>query len=150
MTQTPNGNAPQTPPGDAPPPPPSDTPDAPEPPAAAPGAAALVGPENSDAKTMAMLCHLLAIFTGWIAPLIIWLVKKNESKFVDQQGKEALNFELTVLIGVVVGIVTSFICVGVFILLAVQVLNIVFNILATIAVNKGQPYRYPFAIRFIS
>jgi len=99
---------------------------------------------------MAMLCHLLAIFTYWIGPLIIWLVKKDQSPFVNQQGKEALNFELTLMIGVVAGVATICIAVGGIILLAVSVVNIVFGILSTIAVNRGEPYRYPVCIRFIT
>ena len=118
----------------------------PAPPETQPPAAA---PPSKDECTMAMLCHLLAIFTGWIAPLIIWLIKKDESRFVDQQGKEALNFELTLMIGFVAGALTTCILIGFFILAAVQVVNIVFGILSTIAVNKGEPYRYPLCIRFI-
>jgi len=109
----------------------------------------LVSAESPDAKTMGMLCHLLAIFTWWIAPLVIWLIKKDQSPFVNQQGKEALNFELTMMIGVVAGFLTACILIGWVILLAVWVLNIVFGIISTITVNKGQPYRYPICIRFI-
>lgn len=139
-------NAPNTPDGNVPPPP--QTP----PPAAGPveGApAGLVSAESPDAKSMAMLCHLLAIFTGWIAPLIIWLIKKDQSPFVNQQGKEALNFELTLIIGFLVGGLTSCIGIGIFIILATWVVNIVFGIISTITVNKGLPYRYPVCIRFI-
>ena len=123
-------------------------------PAPAPGVigtntAGMVSAESADAKTMAMLCHLLAIFTWWIAPLIIWLIKKDQSPFVNQQGKEALNFELTLIIGVVVGFLTACLLIGWFILAGVWVVNVVFGILSTITVNKGQPYRYPICIRFI-
>ena len=114
----------------------------------------MVGPENDDARTMAMLCHLLAIFTGWIGPLVIWLIKKDQSRFVNQQGKEALNFELTLVVAIGACIVLAFIPVINFLVClawpAVVVCNIVFNILATVKVNGGQPYRYPVAIRFIS
>lgn len=106
-------------------------------------------PPSKDECTMAMLCHLLAIFTGFIAPLVIWLMKKDESAFVDRQGKEALNFQLTLLIGVVAGVLTACFGVGFVILAAVSVVNIVFGILSTMTVNKGQPYRYPVCIRFI-
>jgi hypothetical protein len=109
----------------------------------------LVSAESPDAKTMAMLCHLLAIFTGWIAPLIIWLMKKDQSPFVNQQGKEALNFELTLIIGFLAGALTICIGIGIFIIIATYVVNIVFGIMSTITVNKGQPYRYPICIRFI-
>ena len=156
MSDTPEPNAGPSPGEEAPLPPPPDaapTPPpgegAPAPAAPAPGEPQLVGPETSDAKTMAMLCHLLAIFTGFIVPLIIWLIKKDESRFVDQQGKEVLNFELTLLIAFVVGIATSCIVIGFFVIIAAQVCNIVFGILATIEVNKGNPYRYPVCIRFI-
>ena len=62
----------------------------------------LVSAESPDAKTMGMLAHLLVIFTGFIGPLIIWLIKKDQSPFVNQQGKEALNWGLTLMIGWVV------------------------------------------------
>ena len=133
-------NAPQQ----TPPPAPAD--------AAGPGVAqapGLVSAESPDAKTWAMIAHLLAIFFGWLPPLIIWLVKKDESPFVNQQGKEALNFELTLLIGFIVGAVTAVIVIGFLIIIAAWVLNIVFNIIATMEVNKGKPYRYPICIRFI-
>ena len=125
-----------------------------ESPAPAPGPAGgaptgLVSAESPDAKTMAMLCHLLGIFTWWLAPLIIWLIKKDQSPFVNQQGKEALNFQLTLVIGCVVGALTSCIGIGFFVLAAIWVVNIVFGIISTITVNKGQPYRYPVCIRFI-
>ena len=145
MTENPSTDSGQDAPEGAGVPPPS--------PAAPPeptGEPRLVGPESSDAKTMAMLCHLLAIFTYWIGPLIIWLVKKDQSPFVNQQGKEALNFELTLMIGVVAGVATICIAVGGIILAAVSVVNIVFGILSTIAVNRGEPYRYPVCIRFIT
>jgi hypothetical protein len=111
--------------------------------------AGMVSAESPDAKTMAMLCHLLAMLTGLIVPLIIWLIKKDESPFVNQQGKEVVNFELTCLIGAVIGGATICIFIGFVILAAVFVVNIVFGIISTITVNKGLPYRYPICIRFI-
>ena len=57
----------------------------------------------NDVKTMAMLCHLLAIFTTFIAPLIIWLLKKNDHPFINEQGKEALNFQITVVLASIGG-----------------------------------------------
>lgn len=104
---------------------------------------------SKDAKTWAMLCHLLAIFTGFLAPLIIWLIKKDEEPFVDEHGKEALNFQITVFIASFVSGILTMVCVGVFMLLAVAIANIIFCILATVKANNGQPYRYPVSIRFI-
>jgi uncharacterized Tic20 family protein len=115
--------------------------------------AGMVSAESPEAKTMGMLAHLLVIFTVFIGPLIIWLMKKEQSPFVNQQGKEALNWAITILIGFVGCMVIGFIpFVNLVVCLlwpAVVVCNIVFGILSTITVNKGQPYRYPVCIRII-
>ena len=127
-------------------------------PAPAPGPAGgaptgLVSAESPDAKTMGMLAHLLVIFTGFIGPLIIWLIKKDQSPFVNQQGKEALNWAITIVIGYVGCMVIGFIPIVQLVVCliwpAVLVCNVVFGILSTIKVNSGQPYRYPICIRFI-
>ena len=129
-----------------------DIPSPPEPPTGqgmtGEGPAPSGGPPSKDACTMAMLAHLLGIFTGFIGALIIWMVKK-EDPFVDDQGKEALNFQLTLLIGYVIGVVTSCIVIGWLILPALYVVNIIFCILGTVAANNGQKYRYPFNLRMV-
>ncbi len=104
---------------------------------------------SKDARTWAMLCHLLAVFTGFIAPLIIWLIKKDEDPFIDNQGKEALNFQITVAIAMIASLLLCFACIGFVLVPAVAIVDIVFCILATIKVNSGQAYRYPFSIRLI-
>lgn len=104
---------------------------------------------DKDSRTMGMLCHLLAIFTGFIGPLIIWLVKKDTSPFVDDQGKESLNFQLTMLIAWVIAGVLSCFVIGIFMYPVIFVLNLVLCIMATMAANSGKAYRYPFAIRII-
>jgi len=104
---------------------------------------------KKDDRNMAMLCHLLAIFTGFLGPLIIWLIKKDDSPFVDDQGKEALNFQLTVLIAMVVSGFLTIICIGAVMLVAVWIVDIIFCILASIKASRGEAYRYPMSIRFI-
>ena len=104
---------------------------------------------SKDARTWAMLCHLLAIFTGFIAPLVIWLIKKEEDPFIDSQGKEALNFQITVAMAMIVAWLLCFASIGVFLVPAVAIVDIVFCVLATIKVNSGQAYRYPLSIRLI-
>jgi hypothetical protein len=98
---------------------------------------------------MAMLCHLLAIFTGFLGPLVIWLVKKDSSPFVDDQGKEALNFWLTVTIALIVCSVTSFLCIPAIIGMGIWVAALVFSIMGTMKANNGIAYRYPLNIRLI-
>jgi uncharacterized Tic20 family protein len=129
-----------------PPPPPTAEPVPPES-ATAPPAVPTFTDLTSEDKTMGMLCHLLGV-VGFVGPLIIWLVKKDQSKFVDDQGKEALNFHLTLLIGHVIGAATICFTAGL-INLAIQVLGIVFAIIGGMEANKGVAYRYPFAIRMI-
>jgi len=103
---------------------------------------------TAEDKQMGMLCHLLGVLLGFVGPLIIWLIKKDQSKFVDSQGKEALNFHLTLLIGHVIGAATSCVTLGI-INMVLWVVGLVFGIMGTIEANKGNEYRYPFAIRMI-
>lgn len=107
------------------------------------------GKPSKDACMWAMLCHLLAIFTGFIAPLIIWLIKKGEDPFVDHHGKEALNFQITVAIALIISWLLCFVCVGVVLLPAVWIADLVFLIIAAIKANNGEAYRYPVSIRLI-
>ena len=104
---------------------------------------------TTDDKNMATIAHVLGIFTSFLGPLIIWMVKKEQSPFVDDQGKEALNFQLTLLIGYVVAAVTTIVCIGPFIAMGLSVVAIIFGIMGAVATNKGEAYRYPLNIRFI-
>ena len=111
-----------------------------------PGPGGGPAPDN-DSITFALLCHLLGIFTGFVGPLIIWLLKKDTSPFVDNQGKEALNFQITALIATV-GCIFGFCFIHVLFVI-VQVTRIVLGIMATVEASKGVAYRYPVTIRFI-
>ncbi len=104
---------------------------------------------GKDAANMAMLCHLLAIFTSFIGPLIIWLAKKDDDPFIDDQGKEALNFQITVLLAMIVSGLLCFVCIGFILLTLVWTANLVFCVIASVKAGNGQAYRYPLAIRFI-
>jgi len=109
---------------------------------------------ESDEKTMGMLSHILGAVTSFVGPLIIWMIKKDESPFVNDQGKEALNFQITVVIGYVVAMILTFVplvgCVTVILFPALGIASLVFGILGGLDANKGKPYRYPFALRLIS
>ena len=106
---------------------------------------------QQDDKTMAMIAHLLGIVSGFIGALVIWLINKDKADkaFVIDQSKEALNFQITLLIGYIIGIVLSFIVIGVFLNLALMVANLVLCIMAGMKANNGESYRYPFALRLI-
>jgi len=102
---------------------------------------------SNDSKNMAMLCHLLAIFTSFIAPLIIWLIKKETDPFVDRHGKEALNFQIFIVIAFAIS--TIIVCLAPFLYPIIAVFNTIFCIIASIKASKGEEYRYPLPFRFL-
>lgn len=111
-------------------------------------APAPVKSSKSEDNTLAILAHVLGIVIGFIGPLVIYLVKPEEG-YVKNQAKEALNFQITVLIGYIIGWVLTVILIGTVIVAAVGVVNLIFCIMAAMAVSKGEDYKYPFAIRLI-
>ena len=104
---------------------------------------------EKDDRTFGMLAHLLGLFTFFVGPLVIWLVKKDESPFVDDQGKEALNFQICMTIGIVVSYFAFMLFIGCLTLPALLIANLVLSIMATVKANEGVVYRYPFNIRLI-
>jgi uncharacterized Tic20 family protein len=97
----------------------------------------------------AMLAHLGGILLGIIAPLIVWAMYKDRDQFVKDQSVEALNFQITIAIAAVISMVLMVVIVGIFTLLATIVASIVFSVLGGMTANRGEPYRYPFALRLV-
>jgi len=110
---------------------------------------------ESQARNWAVLIHLSALlgfiipFGNIIAPLVIWLIKKEESPFIDDQGKEAVNFQISMTIYAIISAILIVIIVGFVLLIAVGILEIIFIIIAAINASNGVKYRYPLSIRFI-
>ena len=111
---------------------------------------------NKDARMWAMFPHLAALlgFGVWglgfvVGPLIVWLVKKDEFAFVDEHGKEAVNFQISMLIYMIIAGLLCFACVGFVLLPVVGIVDLIFLIVAAIKANNGEHYRYPLSIRFI-
>lgn len=107
-----------------------------------------------DEKQWAMFTHLgllsnVVMGLAFLGPLVLWLVGREKGSFVDEQGKEALNFGITITIANVIAFVTTFIFIGIVIGLAVFAVWLIFMILAIVASNKGESYRYPISIRFV-
>lgn len=135
--------------------------------------------KKSDETTWAMLCHLSSLssmigipFGNILGPLIIWLIKKEESAFVDQQGRESLNFQISLFI---YGVGALFFCLIVFGLILMTIIaneeiaflipifflvtfvvffliwitSIILTIIAAIQAKNGRIYRYPFIFRFL-
>ena len=101
-------------------------------------------------KDMAVLAHLLPLFVGFWAPLIIFLMNKDESVHVAKEAKESLNFAITMAIALIVAWLLCFVVIGFLLLPVVGIAVLVFTIIATIQAKDGVPYRYPINIRFIS
>lgn len=104
----------------------------------------------ADQRLWATLTHVGGILLGFVAPLITYLVLKDRGAFVRAHTATALNFQLTLLIAYVVGVITSLLLIGYLIILAAAVLALIFGIIAAIAANKGEFYSYPMAIKFVS
>lgn len=113
------------------------------------------GEPNNEAKQWAFFAHLSALvgfivpFGSLLGPLIIWQLKKNEMPFVDDQGKEALNFQITMAIAFVACCILMLILIGFLLAVIVGLVDLIYTIIAAIAANNGQAYRYPFNLRLI-
>jgi uncharacterized Tic20 family protein len=104
---------------------------------------------TSDERTFAILSHVLSLVVGILGPLIIWLIKKDESQYVNECAKESLNFQITVYIGLIIGGITAAILIGIIILAVIGVADVVFVIIAAIKTSENKIYRYPFNLRLI-
>ncbi len=110
---------------------------------------------SKDARTYGMLCHLIAFagfvfpFGNLIGPLVVWLLKKDDFPFVDEQGKESLNFQISMSIYAIVSAILIAVLIGIVLLIAIVVFEVIMVIIASIRANEGAKYRYPLTIRFI-
>jgi uncharacterized Tic20 family protein len=113
---------------------------------------------NKDARMWAMLCHLaglcalipiVPVIGGVIGTLIIWQIKKDNNPYIDEQGKEAVNFQISMSIYFIASVILCFICVGAFLVLATIIVFFVFMLIAAVKANNGYHYRYPLTMRFI-
>ena len=111
--------------------------------------------ENKQARTWGMLCHLIALL-GLVGPLlnilgpfVVWLMKKNEFSFVDEQGKESMNFQISVTLLTLLAALLIVVKIGILLLLAIWIADVVFVIIASLKTSNGESYQYPFKIKLI-
>ncbi len=117
----------------------------------------LVSTKTKEARTWAMLCHLggLGIYIiptigHLIFPLLIWAIKKDKHPFVDEHGKAAINFQLSFTIYAVISLfLTPIFGLGIVLLIALALFDLIVIIVAAVKANSGEYYQYPFSIRFI-
>lgn len=111
---------------------------------------------SKDEQNWAMICHLSALcgfvvpFGNVLGPLVVWLIKKESMPLVDQHGKEALNFQITVGLALLVCFLLFLVVIGVFLVFIVAIGALIMTIIAAVKVSNGElDYKYPFAIRLI-
>jgi uncharacterized Tic20 family protein len=104
------------------------------------------GAPTSDERTLAILCHILAIFFWLFAPLVIYLIKKDESAWVSEPAKESLNFQLTWTLA---AILLAISLVGIVVVWAVPVFTTIFCIVASVKASDNKLYRYPLTWRIV-
>ena len=110
---------------------------------------------NKDARTWAMVCHLAMLvgylipFGNIIGPLVVWQVKKDESPFIDEHGREAVNFQICYTIYIFVAALSFLVLIGFILLPVVIVAQIVFTVIAAIKANSGESYRFPYIFRLL-
>ena len=111
---------------------------------------------SRDVRTWNVLCHATALagfFVPWaghiLGPLIVWLAKRGDSPEIDENGKESLNFQISMLIYNVIAGVLCLVLIGFIILAILHILNLVLVIIASIQTSEGKSYRYPMTIRLI-
>jgi uncharacterized Tic20 family protein len=114
---------------------------------------------QSDERLWATLIHVGGILIGFISPLIGYLVLKDRSTFVREHSATALNFQITLAIvhaaNFILGLILTIVTLGLWgivqllIFFAILIVNVVFSIIAAMAANKGELYRYPLAIQFV-
>lgn len=110
---------------------------------------------SQDEKTWGMLAHLSSLvgliipFGTILGPLVVWLVKKDTMPFVADQGKEALNFNITATIAAIIASVLIMVLIGLVLLPVVMLAWLVLTVMAAVAANKGEAYRYPWTLRLV-
>lgn len=99
---------------------------------------------------LAMLAHLLGIFSGFVGALVLWLVKREETGFAAQEAREALNFQITMAIAMMAAFMLKFVLIGFLLFPLLFLVNFIFCLLGAVSAAKGKGYRYPLALRLIN
>jgi uncharacterized Tic20 family protein len=105
---------------------------------------------NPNDKNIAVLTHIGGIFFGFIPALVVWLLKKDDSAYIGAQAREALNFQITMIIAYMAAWALAFLLIGFLLFPLLWITNVVLCVLAAIKVSKGEDYQYPFALRLIN
>ena len=112
---------------------------------------------DNQARTWGILCHLAGLclwigipFGNIVGPLLIWLLKRDEFPLVRHEGKESVNFQISMTLYAIVAGILCFVLIGIPLLIALGIAQIALTIVAAVKVSNGESYRYPFTIRLIN
>ena len=105
---------------------------------------------SSDDKNIATITHLGGTVFSFVPGLLVWILKKDDSAYLADQAKEALNFQITMLIAQFIAWILVWVLIGFFLIPLIWLLNVVFCIIAAISSSKGETYRYPLCLRLIN
>ncbi|WP_395742349.1 DUF4870 domain-containing protein [Prosthecobacter sp.] len=107
-------------------------------------------PVTQDEKTLGIVMHVLCL-VGFpiLGPLVVWLVKKDQSSYIDRQGRELLNFQLSYLLYGFVSFILCFVFIGIPLLVAVGIATVVLTIIGIVSAAEGKVYRFPLTIRLL-
>lgn len=105
---------------------------------------------TNDEKNIATITHLGGTVFSFVPALIVWILKKDDSAYLNDQAREALNFQMTMLIAQFVAGVLAWILIGFILMPLIWLFNVVFCIIAAISTSKGETYRYPLCLRLIN
>jgi uncharacterized Tic20 family protein len=104
---------------------------------------------TADEKTLAILSHILTIISSFIAPLIIYLLKKDDSPYVAEHAKESLNFQITMFILYIISFILIIVLIGILLIWVLTIANLILVIIATIKASENKMYKYPINFRLI-
>ncbi|MCX6020461.1 MAG: DUF4870 domain-containing protein [Chloroflexi bacterium] len=112
--------------------------------------------EERQERNWGMICHLSALvgligvpFGNVLGPLVVWLLKRNDSPYVDAQGKESLNFQISMTLYAIACIVLMFVVIGFILFPILMVAWLVFVIIASVRASNGELYHYPMTLRLV-
>ena len=105
---------------------------------------------TSNDRNIAVVTHLGGIFFSVFPALVVWMLKKDDNVFVGGQAREALNFQITMIIAYMIAGILAWILIGFLLYPVLWLTNLILCILAATNVSKGKEYQYPFALRLIS
>lgn len=111
---------------------------------------------EKEERLWAMGCHLAALAGYFIpmvgnvlGPLVVWMIAREKSPLINEQGKEAINFQITISIAAFIAFLLIFVAIGIFLMPIIALIDLIFIVIAAATVYQGKPYRYPFSLRLL-